>query len=278
MSTKIHTTAIIDKNTEIDENVEIGPYCVIGPNVKIGAGSVLDTHVRIKTNTTIGKNNIIHQFVSIGDIPQIIGFKDFPESKIIIGEGNTFREYVQVHRSKEATGTILGNNNYLMQQVHIGHDCNIGNENVFANSGQYAGYVEIKDKVFISALVGLHQFCRIGSVAIIGAITGVTKDVPPFLMIQGDRAEAFGLNSVGLRRAGYSNEFRNCMRKAYKILYIQETVPKKACVRIRNELLINYNKDSEEYKNLLYFVEFIENSKRGIISARLKLNDSEDDN
>ncbi len=269
-SSKIHPTAIIDSRAELDSSVSVGAYSVIGANVKIGAGTVIHNHAVIVKNTTIGKNNTFHPFASIGGDPQSLNYKEKSDANIVIGDDNIFRECVTVNLSTTPEGTRIGNHNYIMTSAHIGHDAVIGNHNIMVNYSCLGGHSTLKDFVFCSAYVPLHQHVRVGSYVMIGGLSGVSQDIPPYLMVRGEFPMAYGLNSVGLRRAGFSSELRLLLKKAYKIIFLEGISPRKGCERIRIELLKNYSPESEEHKHLLYFIEFIETSKRGIISANMK--------
>jgi UDP-N-acetylglucosamine acyltransferase len=204
---KIHPTAIIASGAEIDASVEIGPYSIIGPNVKISAGTVIHSHVVLDGHVTIGENNTFFQFCSIGAPPQDLSYKNEP-TRVEIGSGNVFREYVSIHRAttKENHVTIIGNDNLLMAHVHVGHDGIIGNNCILVNSLNLAGHVHIQDRVIIGGGCSVAQFTTIGRGAYIGGATGIDKDIPPFCTAVGNRAKLKGINIIGLRRAGYSKE------------------------------------------------------------------------
>jgi UDP-N-acetylglucosamine acyltransferase len=250
---KIHPTAIISPKAEIDENVEIGPYCVIEEGVKIENGTKLGPYVHVKGRTIIGRDNIIHTGCVIGERAQMFGLRE-DKGKLEIGNGNIIREYVTIHASTdEANGTKIGDNNYLMGFAHIAHDCKIGNQVIICNGTLLAGHVEVGDKAFISGNVVIHQFVRIGRLAMIAGLARVNQDVPPFMLLVGN-SRIWGINLVGLKRAGFDGERIRKVKEIYEILY-REGLPLNKAL----EKLQKINSDlSKEVLN------FIRNSKRGI--------------
>lgn len=255
--TEIHKTAIVSPKAEIDDDVVIGPYCIIGDNVKIGRGTRLVNHVQIEGITEIGQNCTIFPFTTIGFPPQDIKYKGEPTG-VKIGNNNIIREYVTIHRgSVSGDGwTVIGDNNFIMAYVHIAHDCKIGNNVIMANLATLAGHVQIEDFAFIGGLVAVHQFTRIGAHAMIGGFSGVGQDVPPFTMASGPRAKLYGLNSVGLKRRGFSDETINILKKAYKILFRDKLQLKEAIEKVKKEL--------PQIPEITHLIEFIEANKRGI--------------
>ncbi len=203
----IHPTSIIDSKSKISDSVEIGPYCIIGPNVEIRENSKLHSHISIKGNTKIGKNNEIFPFVSIGTNPQDLKYNG-EKNSIIIGDNNKFREYVNINPGTTKGGTItqIGNNNLFMVYCHVAHDCNLGDNIVLANNVQVGGHVTIQNNAIVGGSCAVHQFSRIGEMAMIGGMTGVLSDVIPFGLSLGNRNDLVGLNLIGLRRAKVSNE------------------------------------------------------------------------
>ena len=269
---KIHPTAILSKKVELDSDIEIGPYCVIDDGVKIGKGSRLDTHVRIKGKTTIGEYNQFFHSCIVGETPQDSSYKNSEFSKLEIGCHNIFREFSQIHTSTTKEGTIVGNHNFVMGCVHIGHDVKIANHNLLIQGAAIGGHAVLADHVYLSALVAVHQHCHIGKHVIVGGMSAVTQDIPPFIMATGNYALARGVNSLGLRRAGISSTTRKEIKKAFKILYLKNTSHKLALQCIRKEILAHLSPNSEEYNSIEYLVNFIENTKRGIISSGFKKN------
>ncbi len=216
----IHHTAIIDSKAKISESVDIGPYCVIGPDVEIGPNSKLYSHISIKGNTKIGKNNEIFPFVSLGTPPQDLKYKG-EKNSIIIGDNNKLREYVNINPGTTQGGTItrLGNNNLLMVYCHVAHDCHLGNNIVLANNVQVGGHVSIEDYAIVGGSCAIHQFSRIGNLAMIGGMTGVLSDVIPFGLSLGNRNNLVGLNLIGLRRARFLNKDIKILQKFYDIVF-----------------------------------------------------------
>ena len=215
----IHPTAIVHPNAQIARGAEIGPYCIIGENVTIGTGSVLQAHVVVNGWTDIGQECQIFPFATIGASSQ--DRKYFGERAYTkIGNRTVLREYVSIHR---ATGpdqlTAVGDDCLLLAYVHIAHNCIVGNGVTMSNLAQLAGHCEIGDNAVIGGMAGVHQFTRIGRYAMVGGASKITKDVPPYFLIEGNPAEPYGLNSVGLRRAGFSVDERNEIKKFYKLLY-----------------------------------------------------------
>ena len=216
----IHKTAIVSDKAQIAKNVEIGPFCVIGDNVKIEEGTILKSHVVIDGNTTIGKNNIIFPFATVGLVPQDLKFAG-EQSQLIIGDNNTIREHVTIHLGTKDGGMItkIGNNCLLMVGVHIAHDCLIGNNVILANNATLAGHVQVGNNVVIGGLSAVHQFVRIGGGAMIGGMSGVENDVIPFGLVMGERAHLAGINLVGMKRQNISRDEIHALRNFYKQLF-----------------------------------------------------------
>lgn len=252
----IHPTAIVSKKAKIDEGVEIGPYTIIGDNVELGKGTKVGPFCVITGYTKIGKDNRIFSNAVVGSIPQDLKYKG-ERSWLIIGDGNTIREFVTINPGTGEGGkTIIGNNNLIMAYAHIAHDCIIGNNVIIANCGTLAGHVLIEDKAIIGGLAAIHQFVRVGRYAIIGGCSKVVQDIPPYSTCDGHPAKVRGINVVGLRRAGFSAEKRNLIRRAFKILFFSGHPLPKAIEVLQQELPL-----TEEINCL---IEFIRSSKRGI--------------
>ena len=219
----IHKTAIISETSKISDSVEIGPYSIIGPNVKIGNKTKIHSHVNIVGNTSIGSENEIFSFASIGTPPQDLKYKG-EKNSLVIGNNNKFREYVNINPGTEQGGGItkIGNNNLLMVYCHVAHDCNISDNIVLANNVQVGGHVLIQDNAIVGGSCAIHQFSRIGESAMIGGMTGVLSDVIPFGLSLGNRNNLVGLNLIGLRRAKISNENIKIMQHAYQIIFKSE--------------------------------------------------------
>jgi len=252
----IHPTAIIDGKTFIDESVEIGPYCIITGEVTIKKGTKLGPHVVIQGKTEIGESCTISPFASLGGPPQDISYID-DDTALIVGNNNVIKEYVTMNRGTKKGGgvTTVGDNNFIMAYVHIAHDCHVGNYAIMANCATLAGHVEIADSVHFAGLCAVHQFCRIGKLAFVSGLTGVPKDVPPFMIAAGSRAKLYGLNVVGLERHGFSKEEILKLKKAYRVLF-RSALPLTESIKIIKEELAG------EHINDL--VGFIESSQRGI--------------
>ncbi|MCE1245941.1 MAG: acyl-ACP--UDP-N-acetylglucosamine O-acyltransferase [Firmicutes bacterium] len=228
--------------------MEVGPFSIIGKNVVIGKGNVIESSVLITGWTTIGENNRFFKGAVIGEWPQDIKYNGEP-SYTDIGNGNVFREYVTVHRGAEpGTRTIIGNNNLLMAYVHVAHNCKLGSDNTIANYVGFAGHVEVEDMVTFGGLCGIHQFARIGKMAMVAGYSKVIQDVPPFTLVEGMPARIMGLNIPGLRRRGLTSESRNALKKAISIITSRkqkrvdaiETVRQTVEVTPEVEHLLNY--------------------------------------
>ena len=254
-----HKTAIISDKAKISENVEIGPYCVIGPNVFIETGTKIHSHVNVMGNTTIGKENEIFPFTSIGNEPQDLKYHG-EENSLIIGDKNKIREYVNINPGTKAGGGItkIGNNNLFMVFSHIAHDCEIENNIVLANNVQVGGHVNIQNYAIIGGSCAIHQFSRIGELAMIGGMTGVLSDVIPFGLSLGNRNFLSGLNLIGLRRAKISNEDIKIMTEAYKEIFKTNTY---------RENIENLNEKFKKNKFVEKIIKFINADKKRPISA-----------
>jgi UDP-N-acetylglucosamine acyltransferase len=214
----IHPTAIIHPQAKLGANVRIGPYAVIDADVELGDGCVVGPQVYLTGATKIGANNKFHAGSVIGDAPQDLKYKDEP-TRLVIGDNNVFREHVTVHRSnKLAEDTIVGSNNLFMAGSHIAHNCIVGNHVIIANGALLAGHVTVQDRAFISGTCMVHQFCRVGTLAIMQGGSGIGKDLPPFTVARGNNGIC-GLNTIGLRRAGFSAEERLELKKLYHALF-----------------------------------------------------------
>jgi UDP-N-acetylglucosamine acyltransferase len=254
---KIHETAVVDRNAELDKDVEIGPYSIVGAGVKIGKGTRVKAHVVIEGRTSLGEDNVVFQFASLGSIPQDLKYKG-EASELIVGHRNIIREYVSLNPGTAGGGMVtrVGDDNLLMMHCHIAHDCILGNCNIIANGATLGGHVVIEDHVIVGGLVGVHQFVRIGTGAILGAGAMVSKDVPPFCNATGDRARLHGLNIEGLRRRGFERARIDALRQAYRIIFKSKLKVKDALEKVRREVA-----PFSEIENL---VSFIANSQRGV--------------
>jgi UDP-N-acetylglucosamine acyltransferase len=254
----IHPTAIVDPKAEIAEGVEVGPYSVIEKDVVIGERTKIGPHVVIRERTRIGKQCHIFQFSSIGEAPQAFAYKG-EKTTLLIGDQNIIRESVTLHRGTVPGGgkTIIGNNNYFMAYSHVAHDCQIGNQVVMANGATLAGHILIEDYAIIGGLSAIHQFCRIGTHAILSGITGVSQDILPYMMAAGSRAKLYGLNTVGLKRHQFSEQTIRALKKAYRIIFRSGLTLEKAIKTIEEDEIAS----TAEVRHLL---QFIQGSKRGI--------------
>lgn len=253
---KIHSTAIVDKKAELADGVKVGPYCFIGANVKIGSGTVIGAHAVIDGYTAIGKNNRIFTGAVIGSITQDLKFRD-ERSFVKIGDNNIIREYVTVNMGTEKdSSTVVGNNVLLMAYSHVAHDCIVKDGAIIANAVALAGYVTIEEKADIGGLTGVHQFVRIGRLAIIGGCSKVTQDIVPFSMSDGHPLKVYGLNTVGLERANVPQESRNSLKKAFKILFNSGLTASHALEEIKSEV--------KKCPEVDYLVGFVASSERGI--------------
>ncbi|HOE26595.1 MAG: acyl-ACP--UDP-N-acetylglucosamine O-acyltransferase [Candidatus Aureabacteria bacterium] len=252
---QIHPTAVIDAAAEIADDVTVGPYAVIEGDVSIGRGTVIESHACIKRRTSIGENNRIHAGAVLGDLPQSLSFKDVP-TFLRIGAGNTFREHVTVHRAMvENEATVIGDHNYFMALSHAGHDCVIGNRVIVTSCALIAGHTVVEDNVVISGAVVIHQFSRIGRLAMLSGLSAVNRDIPPFVIAGGRPAAASGLNVVGLRRAGVTQAGRTRLKEAFKTFYASGLNASRAIEEIEK---------GEMTPEVRHFVEFIRRSTRGV--------------
>lgn len=256
-ATAVHPTAVVDAKTQLGTGVTVGPYSIIGPHVQVGDNCIVGPHVVIEGRTRIGSSNRFFQYAAIGADPQDLKFKG-EESELIIGERNTFREFVTAHPGTTGGGMVtrIGNGNLLMNYVHIAHDCILADANILANGVQLGGHVTIESYVVVGALSGIHQFVRLGESAIIGAGSMVSQDVPPFCNATGDRARLHGLNSLGLKRRGVSPEHTLALKRAFRTMFRAELKVSEAAARIRAE--------QPGIAEVERFVAFIEASQRGV--------------
>ena len=262
----IHPSSIIDPNAKISKNVVIGPYCVIGPGVELGSNTKLHSHININGNTKIGKNNEIFPFVSIGTPPQDLKYKG-EKNSIIIGDNNKFREYVNINPGTSQGGTItkLGNNNLLMVYCHVAHDCNLGDNIVLANNVQVGGHVTIENNAIVGGSCAIHQFSRIGSLAMIGGMTGVLSDVIPYGLSLGNRNNLVGLNLIGLRRAKVSNDDIKLLQNFYNIVFSNQNF---------RSNIENLEKNIKDNKYIKKIINFLNSDKKRPISLPIIKNEN----
>jgi UDP-N-acetylglucosamine acyltransferase len=255
----IHPTAIIDPKAQVHDSVRVGPYTVIEEGVKVGPKTEIGPHCHLVSGTTLGEANRIHAGCVLGDSPQDLVYAG-AKTGLTIGDRNIFREHVTVHRgTKEGTRTEIGNDSYFMAHAHVAHNCRIGNHVIVVNAVLLGGYVEVEDRAFLGGGAVVHQFCRIGTLSILRGLSRISKDVAPYCMVV-ENNEVVGLNTVGLKRAGFSLDQRTKLKHAYQTVFLSEKNTAQALEVLR----------SEKTSEVMHFVEFIQNSKRGICKARMK--------
>ncbi len=254
----IDKQAIIHPSAKLAEGVFIGPGSVIGADVEIGEGTWIGPYVVIQGPTTIGKNNRIFQFASIGDEPQDITYRGEP-TRLEIGDDNVIREYCMINRGTVKGGgvTRLGNRNYLMAYSHIGHDCVLGNDIIMVNYAALSGHVTIDDYATIGGYAAIHQFCHVGAYAFIARATYVTKDVLPYVMIAGHTTSACGINTVGLKRRGFSVSAIEHLRRAYKIIFRRGLTTQQAVAEL--EMM------QQDCPEVIPMIDALNKSTRGIV-------------
>lgn len=256
-SPAIHPSAIVHPKAELGKNVSVGAYSIIGPNVIIGDNTIIDAHVIIHGYTTIGKGCYIYPGAVLGTHPQDLKYKG-GQSYLIIGDSNKIREFVTIQPgTEEGSKTIVGNNNLIMAYSHIAHNCNIGNNVVLANTTNLAGFVEIEDYAFLGGGVYVHQFVRIGSYCMVGGLSKVIQDIPPYVLADGRPAKPYGLNLVGLKRHNFDSILIDKLKRIYHIFYRSNLS--------KNEALEKIEQEFADCKEALHFVNFIKKSKRGVI-------------
>ena len=258
----IHPQAIIDPSAKVAEDVIIGPWTYIGPDVEIGSGTEIMSHVVIKGPTTIGKNNRIFQFSSVGEECQDKKYAG-EETRLEIGDNNIIRESCTIHRgtTQDIGLTKVGNNNLVMAYVHIAHDCVVGDNIILANNATLAGHVHVGDWAILGGGTMVHQFCHIGTHSMSAGGSIVLKDIPAYVMASGQSASAFGLNSEGLKRRGFSKEAMTALKRAYKTIFRQGLTLKQA-IEVLEEIVSNEDPGASEIKVLL---DSLKNSNRGIV-------------
>lgn len=254
--TKVHSTAIISKKAYLEKDVEVGPYSVIGDAVTIHRGTRILNNVTIEGITEIGENNTIFSGVVIGSPPQDLKYKG-EKCPLKIGTNNVIREFVTMNPGTNHNSTVVGNNNLFMAYSHIAHDCLVGDDCIFANNATLAGHVTVNNEVVIGGLSAVHQFVRIGRLAIIGGCSKVVQDVPPYATCDGHPAKIYGINFVGLKRSKIPQEVILQLKRAFKILFHSELTISSAAKKIKAEFL---NSPEE----LLHLMDFVNTSKRGI--------------
>jgi UDP-N-acetylglucosamine acyltransferase len=254
----IDPRASVDPSARIADDVEVGPWTLIGPDVEIGAGSRIASHVVIKGPTRIGANNRIFQFSVVGEDTPDLKYKGEP-TRLVIGDHNVIREGVTIHRGtvQDRSETTIGDHNLIMAYAHIGHDSVIGNHCILVNNASLAGHVHLGDWVILSGYTLVHQFCHVGAHAFSGASTFIGKDVPPYVLVNGNPAEAKGINVEGLKRRGFSSAAINALRRAYKTIYRQGLTVEEALAELRAM--------TAEHAEVQPLIDALQNSERGIV-------------
>jgi UDP-N-acetylglucosamine acyltransferase len=253
----IHATAVIEPGAQVDPSCEIGAFAVVGPHVRLGPRNVLQHHAVVTGHTTVGAENRFFPFCVVGGMPQDLKYKGEPTT-LEVGDRNTFREYVTINTGTIGGGgvTRIANGCLFMANCHVGHDCQIGDGAIIANSVALAGHVTLEDHVHFGGLSASHQFCRIGRFAFVSGMTGLVKDVPPYCFASGARAELAGINSVGLQRAGFTEDQIGRVKQAYKIFFRSNLQTAEALVQMEAEL--------GQYPEVAHFIAFIKGSERGV--------------
>lgn len=253
----IHPTAIVAPQARLGERVTIGPFCTVGPDVTIGDGTRLISHVVVDGFTRIGSGCTFFPFASVGLQTQDLKFKG-GRPGTIIGDQTTLRECVTVHAATaDGDFTRVGSNCHIMAYAHIAHDCQVGNHVIIANVGTLAGHVIVEDRVLVGGLSGIHQFVRLGKHCIVGGCTKITQDVPPFMMADGNPPRVPGINALGLKRAGFSEEAQHALKQAHRLLYRSDLITRTALERIEQEI--------PSTPEIQHLVQFIRASERGIV-------------
>ena len=261
--TQVHPSAIIDPAASLDADVTVGPFCVIGPKVRIGAGTRIEAHVVLAGDTSIGRDNRIAPFCSLGGAPQDKKYAG-EDTRLVIGDRNTIREYCYFNPGTVQGGSVttIGHDNWIMGYVHVAHDCMIGDQTTIANATQLAGHVEIGDWAILGGLTGVHQYVKIGAHVMVGAHSYLNQDVPPYVMCSGAPASPHGINSEGLRRRGFSDAALAALRQVYRLLYRQQLGLAEARQQIE-ALAISQTGDAQAA--VLLFQQFLAAASRGVI-------------
>jgi len=257
MASTIHPTAVVSPSAKIGADVEIGPYCVIGPDVTLLDGVKLHNHASIDGLTVLGEGTEIWPFASVGGKTQDLKYRG-GKPGLRIGSHTVVREFATLScATADGDWTEVGDNCLLMAYTHVAHDCKVGNRVIMSNCGTLAGHVVVEDDAIVGGMAGVHQFCRIGKMAMVGGLTKIAKDVPPYMIVEGVPAKVYGPNRVGLERHGLSPEAREAIKKAYKLLYRTTDTIAKALEKIEAEV--------PQLPEVVHFVEFVRASERGIV-------------
>lgn len=255
----IHSSAVVSPSAQLGTDVRIGPFSMIEPGVVIGSGCILESHVVVKEGTTLGPNNRIFDGAILGGLPQHVHIPEHP-GKVVIGSGNTIRENVTIHRALLPDhATVVGDHCLLMVGSHVAHDCHVGNHVIVTNNAMLAGHVHVDDRAYISGAAGIHQFCRVGTLAMVGGQAHLVQDVPPFVTVDGLSSLVVGLNKIGLRRAGYDQAAIQDLMAAYRVIYRSGL----RWVEILEQLRTRFPTGPAAL-----FYEFLSTTARGIVSER----------
>jgi UDP-N-acetylglucosamine acyltransferase len=258
-ATQIHVQAVVAPSAKLGCGVQIGPYAVVGEHVEVGDGCVLHTHAVVRGPAKIGRDNVFHAFSAVGGDPQDYRFQG-EQTELVVGDGNTFRENVTINRGTVGGGgrTTVGSGNLFLASSHVGHDCHVGDNTLFVNGATLAGHVTVEDFATIGFCSPVHQFCRIGRYAYIGASTVITQDVPPFSRVVTEReTKSYGVNTIGLERKGFTPERLKALQRAFRLLLRSKMNTSQALAEMRKTLA-----DSEDVKEL---IRFIEAAERGVV-------------
>ncbi len=257
----IHPTAVIDPAAELDSSVRVGPYAVIGKGVRVGADTEIGPHAVLAGPTTIGTGNTIGPFANVGAPPQDLHYQG-EETRLEIGDHNVIREYVSLHRGTVAGRgvTAIGSHNLLMAYVHVAHDCVIGDHVIMANAATLGGHVIVEDRATLGGMVAVHQFSRVGEYAYVGGMSGLSKDVPPYVIASGIRGglRATGINKIGLRRAGFDAETIKQLHRAFKIIFRDQEL-------LLNDALAKAEAEMGDCEPVRRLVRFFRDAKRGVV-------------
>ncbi len=256
MSTRIHPSAVVDRDAELAPGVEVGPFAIIGPGVSVGPDCRIGPHATLERNVRMAAGVRVGQGSVLGGDPQDLKYRG-EETWVEIGEGTVIREYTTINRGTTATGlTRVGSDCFLMSYVHLAHDCHIGDGVIIANGTQLAGHVTIEDRATLSGLVAVHQFGTIGTYAFVGGCSRVNQDIPPYVKAVGNPIELYGLNTIGLQRAGFPNEIIGALKRAYRLFFNSDFNLSQAAERARTDL-----PSTPEVER---FITFVESSERGV--------------
>jgi UDP-N-acetylglucosamine acyltransferase len=260
--TRIHPSAVVDREAELADDVEVGPFSVIGPQVSIGAGSRVGSHVMIAGRTRIGRDNRVYSFCSLGEIPQDKKYAGEP-TELVIGDANTIREYCSFNTGTLQGGgvTRVGSDNWIMAYVHLAHDCAVGDHTVLANATQLAGHVAVGDWAIVGGMTGAHQFVRIGAHSMVGGGSSLLQDIPPFILCRGNPAQPFGINAEGLQRRGFEEAAVTALKRAYRSIYREGLTLAQA----REAILADARSHPAAADALGHLADFLATPGRGII-------------